>query len=102
MSGMSRPPHAPGLVLAVALLLPGVGHVLQGFPQRGLMFAFFTVMLGWVTFNLSTPEHSFVGRYAGGIFVHGLGVLDAFKLARISAAAWRRRRHELEGRTGLD
>lgn len=87
----SRAPHAPGLVLAVALLLPGVGHVLQGFPQRGLMFAFFIVMLGWVTFNLTTPAHSPIGRYAGGIFIYGFSVLDAYKLARISATAWQRR-----------
>ena len=91
MTQGARAPLAPGLVLAVALLLPGVGHVLQGFPQRGLMFAFFTVMLGWVSFNLTTPEHSLIGRYAGGLFIYGFSVLDAYKLARISATAWQRR-----------
>lgn len=90
MTAPGRAPRPPAWVLAVALLLPGMGHVLQGFPQRGLMFAFFTVLLGWVSFNLTTPEHSLVGRYAGGIFVYGFSVLDAYKLARISATAWQR------------
>jgi hypothetical protein len=55
------------------------------------MFLFFTVLLGWVTLHLTGAEHSVIGRYAGGIFVYGVSVLDAYKLARISATAWARR-----------
>ena len=55
------------------------------------MFLFFTVLLGWVTWHLTGAEHSVIGRYAGGIFVYGVSVLDAYKLARISATAWARR-----------
>ena len=43
----ATPPIPPYQVLGLALLLPGVGHVVQGQPQRGLMFLFFTVLLGW-------------------------------------------------------
>ncbi len=87
----ATPPIPPYQVLGLALLLPGVGHVVQGQPQRGLMFLFFTVLLGWVSLHLTGAEHSVIGRYAGGIFVYGVSVLDAYKLARISATAWARR-----------
>ena len=87
----ATPPIPPYQVLGLALLLPGVGHVVQGQPQRGLMFLFFTVLLGWVSLHLTGAEHSAIGRYAGGIFVYGVSVLDAYKLARISATAWARR-----------
>ena len=60
------PPPNPYGVLVLSLLLPGTGHVLQGLPQRGLIFLFFIVLLGWVTLQLSFPTHSFLGRYAGG------------------------------------
>ncbi len=87
----ATPPIPPYQVLGLALLLPGVGHVVQGQPQRGLMFLFFTVLLGWVSLHLIGAEHSTISRYAGGIFVYGVSVLDAYKLARISATAWARR-----------
>jgi len=34
----SRPPLHPYVILAVAVLLPGFGHVLCAQPQRGLVF----------------------------------------------------------------
>jgi hypothetical protein len=49
---------------------------------RALTMVFFMVMLGWVTYHLTPPERSFVGRHAGGIFVYAMSVLDAYKWAR--------------------
>lgn len=80
---MSRRPPNPYFVLAMSLILPGTGHVLMGVPQRGLMFLFFIIVLGWAGANIMPADASFVGRYIGGIFVYGLSVLDAYKLARI-------------------
>lgn len=71
----------PWLVLAVAVVLPGMGHVLARMPVRGLMFAFYTVLLGAITWHLTTPEISLVGRLAGGLFVYAVSVLDAYTLA---------------------
>jgi hypothetical protein len=32
----------------------------------------------------SAPEHaSFLGRYAGGIFIYALSIIDAYKIARV-------------------
>jgi hypothetical protein len=71
----------PWMVLLVAAVLPGAGHVLARMPVRGLVFAFYTVLLGVVTWQLTTPEISLVGRLAGGLFVYAISVLDAYTWA---------------------
>ena len=82
-------PFNPYLVLVAAILLPGSGHVMNGVPQRGLIFLFFIIVLGWSTSKIA-PEHvSFIGRYAGGILIYGFSVLDAYKKARIKWEIWR-------------
>lgn len=83
-----RPPN-PYTVLAAALVLPGAGHVLQGKPQRGLIFLFFTIILGWVSLRLMPPEASFFTRHVGGIFIYGISVIDAYKSARVTWEVWR-------------
>ena len=82
-------PRNPYLVLAAAIVLPGTGHVLNGMPQRGLVFLFFIVLLGWVTSEIAPAHVSFIGRYAGGILIYGLSVIDAYKRARINWELWR-------------
>lgn len=76
----------PWMVLLVAVVLPGCGHVLLRLPVRGLMFAFYTVLLGVITWNLTTPEISLVGRLAGGLFVYAVSVFDAYTWAARRAA----------------
>lgn len=75
-----RPLH-PKLVLLIAIVLPGMGQVANRMPTRGLMFLFYVILLAVVTYNLTTPDHSFIGRYSGGIFVYMLSVLDAYRWA---------------------
>jgi hypothetical protein len=79
----------PYLVLAAALLLPGSGHVVNRMPQRGLAFLFFIILLGWVSVHVMPEQGSFPGRYIGGVFVYGLSVIDAYKIARVSWAKWK-------------
>lgn len=69
------------VVLLTAAVLPGVGHVLAGLPRRGLVFAFYAALLGALSWQLTTPEHSLVGRLAGGLFVYAVSVLDAYSVA---------------------
>lgn len=84
MSGQHPTPVRPPLLIGlVAVLLPGVGQVLNQQPQRGLTFLFFMLLGGWISFNLTTAGHSAVGRFAGGIFVYAMSVLDAYKWARV-------------------
>ena len=63
--------------------MPGSGHVLLGLAQRGLMFLFFTIILGWVSVRLMPETASFFSRHIGGIFIYGISALDAYKTARI-------------------
>ena len=89
MSASERPLN-PYLVMAVAILLPGCGQVLNRQPERGIRFLFFILLFGWLSFHLTTPAHSLVGRYAGGIFIYSLAVLDAYKWARVRWEQYRR------------
>ena len=81
---MNRPLH-PLLVLGIAMVLPGVGQVVNGQPRRGLVFVFYTVLLGVITYQVAPAEASAIGHVAGGVFVYALSVLDAY---RVAATRW--------------
>lgn len=86
----AKPPVHPWVVLLLAILLPGVGHVAAGHPQRGLGFAFFSLLLALFTWHTTTPDISFIGRSAAGLFVWALSIPDAYRIARINYEQWRR------------
>lgn len=83
-------PYHPAVVLAISSILTGMGQVMNGEAQRGLIFAFTALSLAWVTYNLTTPDHSFLGRYAGGVMIHAIALMDAYKGARIRHALYRK------------
>ncbi len=89
-----KPPLRPRVVLLAALLLPGMGQVLNNMPQRALTMALFLVFLAMVSYHLTGEQHSWAGRHAGGIFVYGVMVMDAWR--------WARFRRELFLRTHTD
>lgn len=74
----------PYLVLAAAILLPGAGQVLTGRQSRGLVMQLFMVSLAMITWQLSTPQISLVGRLSGGIFVYALSIPDAYRSAKLN------------------
>lgn len=83
-------PINPYLVLALAIVLPGAGHVAVRDPKRGLAFAFFVVFFAMVTYMTTTPETSFIGRHAGGLFVWALSIPDAYRRARMQSVVAKR------------
>jgi hypothetical protein len=85
-----RRPINPYLVLALAIALPGAGHVALGLNFRGLGFAFFSLLLALFTYHISSPDVSFVGRSAAGLFVWALSIPDAYRIARLRYEHWRR------------
>ncbi len=90
--GEPRPPLHPYVVLALSIFLPGVGQVVNNQPTRGAIMVSFMVMLGVVTYHLTTAEHSFVGRHAGAMFVYSISIIDAYKWARYRwALFWKAR-----------
>ena len=91
MNERSQRPYNPYLILGLAIVLPGVGHVVNGNPQRGLIFLFFIIVLAWATFRIAPPQATFLGHYAGGVFIYALSILDAYKAARVKWEIWRHR-----------
>jgi hypothetical protein len=88
----NRAPINPYTVLALAVILPGVGHVAAGQPQRGFGFAFFALLLALVSWHTTTPDQSFIGRSAAGLFVWALSIPDAYRIARTNYEMWRQGR----------
>lgn len=76
-------PWHPYLVLLIAIILPGVGQVLNRVPMRGLTMVFFMLVLGLVTYKVASPDVSVIGQFAGGIFIYAISVMDAYQGARI-------------------
>jgi hypothetical protein len=91
MNTILRKPPNPWLVLAVAIMLPGVGQVLNRPPVRGLTFLFFMMLLGGYTLKTAAPDLSIVGKLAGGLFVYAMSLYDPFRHARIRTEVSARR-----------
>lgn len=84
---MKMPPN-PHQVLALAVLLPGMGQVANRQPLRGLVFVCFAVLLGGFTLKTAGADISFVGKVSGALFVWAMAIIDAYKVARIRRAVW--------------
>ena len=84
-----KPPLNPYGILVVAILLPGMGQVMNRQPVRGLIFVCFAVLLGAFTLKTAAPDISFVGKISGGLFVWAMATLDAYKVARVRREVWR-------------
>ena len=80
---MKRPIN-PYVVLALAIILPGAGHVAIRQAPRGLVFAFFVLFFSVLTYMTTTPDQSFVARHAGGLFIWALSIPDAYRRARLN------------------
>jgi TM2 domain-containing membrane protein YozV len=65
-----------GVAIVCALVIPGSGHVLLGRPMRGLVFLFWIIIFGWLTFHLTSEGVSLIGRLSGGIAVWVISVLE--------------------------
>ena len=77
-----KAPLAPKWALLIAIMLPGMGQVVNNTPLKGLVMVIFMVILGLITFNLAEPLISMVGKLAGGIFIYALSIMDAYYWAK--------------------
>lgn len=86
----ARKPWPVPLVTAGAMVLPGLGQLLNGDPTRGIVMQFFMMLLALITYMVTSPDISIFGRFAGGAFIYVISVLDAYQVARRRSAAWSR------------
>lgn len=84
-----KPPLSPRVVLLIAILLPGMGQVINNTSLRGFFMACFMIIFGLITFNLAQPNISLVGKLSGGIFVYAISVMDAYYWARYRSEIFR-------------
>ena len=87
-----RPRHPTQILLAA--IFPGGGHLLQGRTQRGLVFLFFMIILGWVSTKVTPETFSFFGRHIGGVFIYGLSIIDAYKWSKVKWEMWKHEKSE--------
>jgi len=90
MSESTQPkaPLHPYLVLLIAAVAPGSGHWAVGQIQRGAMFAWFMVILGWISWRMTGAEVSPIGRLSGGLLIYAISILDAYRIARFRWARY--------------
>lgn len=69
------------MVIFLNLVIPGSGYVLLGRPIRGLVMLFWMVIFGYVTYNLSSPETSFIGRISGGLAIWALSAVEIYRIS---------------------
>lgn len=82
-------PVNPKWVLLIALLLPGMGQVINNSPKRGFFMACFMIILGLITYNLAQPHISMVGKLSGGIFIYAISIVDAYYWAKYRAVIFK-------------
>jgi energy-converting hydrogenase Eha subunit C len=77
-----KAPLSPYFVLLVAIVLPGMGQVLNNSPLRGLIMLGFMLMLGVITYQVANVDVSVIGKFAGGIFIYSIMIFDAYYWAK--------------------
>ena len=76
----------------MAFVLPGSGQVFNGAPYRGVIMQAGMVFGAFITYMLTTPEISPLGRMAGGLLVYVFSVVDANGIAKLRVKSWERMR----------
>jgi hypothetical protein len=74
----------------MAFVLPGSGQVFNGDPTRGVIMQFAMLFMGYITWQLTDPSISTIGRLAGGLLVYVISVVDANGVAKRRVQAWAR------------
>ena len=88
--GPLKKPRPVWFVTLMAFVLPGSGQVFNGAPARGVIMQFGMVMGAFITYQLTTPDISPLGRMAGGLLVYVFSIVDANGIAKLRIKAWER------------
>lgn len=88
--GPLKKPRPVWFVTLMAFVLPGSGQVFNGAPARGVIMQFGIVFGAFITYQLTTPDISPIGRMAGGLLVYVFSIVDANGIAGRRVRAWKR------------
>ena len=88
--GVLTKPRPVWFVTLMAFVLPGSGQVFNGAPARGVIFQFGIVLGAFISYELTTPDISPLGRMAGGLLVYVFSIVDANGIAKLRVKAWER------------
>ena len=88
--GVLKKPRPVWFVTLMAFVIPGSGQVFNGAPARGVIMQFGIVLGAFITYKLTTPEISPIGRMAGGLLVYVFSIVDANGIAKRRVNAWAR------------
>jgi len=69
-------------IFLASVVVPGAGYVLLGKPGRGLMYVAWILFFGFLTFKATTPHISPIGRYAGGLAIWALSLVELSRLLK--------------------
>ncbi|PHS32122.1 MAG: hypothetical protein COA95_04300 [Methylophaga sp.] len=83
-----KAPLSPYLVLLVAIILPGLGQVLNNSALRGLIMLSLMLLFGILTYQFTSPDVSLIGQFAGGIFMYSIMIIDAYCWAKYRSLAF--------------
>ncbi len=89
-NGALKKPRPVWFVTLMAFVLPGSGQVFNGAPARGVIMQFGMVFGAFITYQLTTPDTSAIGRMAGGLLVYVFSIVDAHGIATRRVHAWER------------
>ena len=98
--GELKQPRPVWFVTLMAFVLPGSGQVFNGAPARGVIMQFGIVFAAFISYQLTTPEISPIGRMAGGLAVWVFSIVDANGIAKRRVHAWARIQAGQAGKPG--
>jgi len=87
--GVLKKPRSVRFVTVMAFVLPGSGQVFNGAPARGVIMQFGMVMGAFISYQLTTPDTSPLGRMSFGLLVYVFSIVDANGIAGRRVKAWR-------------
>jgi len=65
-----------------SLIVPGAGYVILGRSMRALQMLFFMGFMGYITYQLSGSDISFIGRFSGAFAVWALSVVEVSRMIK--------------------
>ncbi len=67
--------------VGLTMIIPGSGYVMLNKPTRGLFMNLWMFAFGYITYRLTSPDISFIGRLAGGFAIWTISVVEVYRLA---------------------